>query len=89
MLVSGSRLRVKRDVHQASARIKEKGAKLISLTDNGDRELVERSEIAVLVPLLGEVAGSTLTLALLELLLAEIARSPREAPERRGPGQAG
>jgi glucosamine--fructose-6-phosphate aminotransferase (isomerizing) len=89
MFISGSRLRIKRDVHQATAQIKGKGARLISLTDSNDRELVERSEIAVLVPPLSEVVGSTLTLTLLELLASEFARNPREEPDRKAPSRVG
>jgi glucosamine--fructose-6-phosphate aminotransferase (isomerizing) len=74
MFVSGSRLRIKREVHQATAQIKVKGARLISLTDSNDRELVDRSEMAILVPPLSEVVGSILSLALLELLASEVAR---------------
>ena len=70
MIVSGSRLRIKRLVHQAAGQITAKGARLISLTDTNDRELVERSEIAILLPPLSEVGGSLLTLALLEFLAA-------------------
>jgi glucoselysine-6-phosphate deglycase len=75
MFVSGSRVRMKREVHQAAAQGKVKGARLISLTDNNDRELVDRSEMAILVPPLSEVGGSILALALLELLGSEIARN--------------
>jgi glucosamine--fructose-6-phosphate aminotransferase (isomerizing) len=74
MFVSGSRLRIKRVVHQAAAQIKVKGARLISLTDSNDRELVDRSEMAILVPPLSEVGGSILALALLELLATQAAR---------------
>jgi glucosamine--fructose-6-phosphate aminotransferase (isomerizing) len=73
MLVSGSRLRIKRVVRQVAAQIKVKGARLISLTDSNDRELVDRSEIAILVPSLSEVGGSVLALALLELLATQLA----------------
>ena len=76
MLVSGSRLRIKREVHQAAAQIKLKGARLITLTDTSDRELVERSEVAILVSPLSEVGGSMLALALLELLATQVARNP-------------
>ncbi len=75
MFVSGSRLRIKRAVHHAAAEIKVKGARLISLTDNNDRELVDRSEMAILVPALSEVGGAMLALALLELLATSGARS--------------
>ena len=75
MFVSGSRLRIKREVHQAAAQIKLKGARLFTLTDTNDRELVDRSEMAILVPPLSEVGGSILALALLELLASQVARS--------------
>jgi glucosamine--fructose-6-phosphate aminotransferase (isomerizing) len=75
MLVSGSHVRIKREVHQAAAQIKLKGARLIALTDTNDRELVDRSEMAILVPPLSEVGGSILSLALLELLASQMARS--------------
>jgi glucosamine--fructose-6-phosphate aminotransferase (isomerizing) len=75
MFVSGSRLRIKRVVHQAAAQIKVKGARLISLTDINDRELVDRSEMAILAPTLSEVGGSMLALALLELLATQLARN--------------
>jgi glucosamine--fructose-6-phosphate aminotransferase (isomerizing) len=68
MFVSGSRLKMKRVVHEAAAQIKVKGARLISLTDSNDRELVDRSEIAILAPPLSEVGGAMLAMALLELL---------------------
>jgi DNA-binding MurR/RpiR family transcriptional regulator len=75
MFVSGSRLRIKREVHQAAAQIKVKGARLVTLTDTNDRELVDRSEIAILVPPLSEVGGSILALTLLELLAIVVARN--------------
>jgi glutamine---fructose-6-phosphate transaminase (isomerizing) len=68
MFVSGSRLKIKRLVHQAAVQIKVKGARLISLTDSDDRELVDRSEMAILLPRLSEVGGAMLALALLELM---------------------
>jgi len=76
MLVSGSRLRIKREIYDAAAQIKLKGARLIALTDTNDREVVDRSEMAILVPPLSEVGGSILALALLELLGTEVARNP-------------
>jgi DNA-binding MurR/RpiR family transcriptional regulator len=75
MFVSGSRLRIKREVHQAAAQIKLKGARLFTLTDTNDRELVDRSEMAILMPPLSEVGGSILALGLLELLASQAARN--------------
>ena len=83
MFVSGSRLRVKRVVHNAAAQIKLKGARLISFTDHNDRELVDRSQMAILVPPQSEVGGSMLALALLELLAASGARSLERKQTRK------
>jgi len=74
MLVSGSRLRIKSLAHQAAVQLKVKGARLISLTDSNDRELVDRSGLAVLTPTLSEAGGSMLALSLLELLMTPSAK---------------
>jgi glucosamine--fructose-6-phosphate aminotransferase (isomerizing) len=86
MFVSGSRLRIKRVVHQAAAQMKVKGSRLISLTDSNDHELVERSEIAILMPPLSEVGGSVLALALLELLATQVARNLELGGSRKSSG---
>jgi DNA-binding MurR/RpiR family transcriptional regulator len=74
MIVSGSRLRIKRVVHETAAQITSKGAKVISITDSNDPELISRSEIAILVPPQSEIGGSMLALSLLELLATQWAR---------------
>jgi len=79
LFVSGSRLRARKPVHEAAAQIKVKGGRLFAMADANDRELVNRSEMAVLLPPLGEVAGSVLSLALLELTAASAARRPEPA----------
>ena len=89
MFVSGSRLRIKREVHQAAAQIKLKGARLFTLTDTNDRELVDRSEMAILMPPLSEVGGSILALALLELLASQVARSLEKNDAGKPLAQAG
>jgi glucosamine 6-phosphate synthetase-like amidotransferase/phosphosugar isomerase protein len=83
VFVSGSRSRIKRQVHRAAAQVRVAGARLISITDSNDRDLIDRSDIAILVPQLSEVGGSALALALLGLLGAESARNP----ERRRAGK--
>ena len=70
LFVSGSRLRAKRLVREAAAQFKVKGGKLFSITDTNDRELANRSEMAVLLPPASEAGGSVLALALLELMAA-------------------
>ena len=75
MFVSGSRVRIKRLVHQAAVQLKVKGASLISLTDSNDRELVDRSGLAILMPTLSEAGGSMLAVSLLELLTTPSAKN--------------
>ena len=65
VFVSGSRCRLKKKVHQAAAQARTEGAKIFSLTDAEDRELAERSLIALLVPPLTEMSGSIVTHVLL------------------------
>lgn len=77
LFLCGSRSRIKKTIHDAAAQAKAKGARILSLTDSNDRELAERSELAILTTTLTEVAGSTLTLSLLEWLAVEVAHGAR------------
>jgi glucosamine--fructose-6-phosphate aminotransferase (isomerizing) len=79
LFVSGARLRTRKLVHEAAAQVKVKGGKLFSITDTNDRELVDRSDMAVLLPPLSEVGGSVLALAFLELMAASGAKHPGPA----------
>jgi glucosamine--fructose-6-phosphate aminotransferase (isomerizing) len=79
LFVSGSRLRTKRLVHDAAAQFRVRGGRLLSITDTNDRELVNRSDMAVLLPPVSEVGGSVLALALLELMAASGAKHPGPA----------
>jgi len=76
LFVSGSRLRARRLLHEAAAQVKVKGGRLFSMTDTNDRELVNRSDMAVLLPPVSEVGGSVLALALLELMATSGAKQP-------------
>lgn len=66
LFLSGTRCRLKSEIHQAAQRARKTGGKILSITDGNDRELIQVSAMAILVPLLTEIVGSTLTLALLE-----------------------
>lgn len=74
VFLSGSRCRLKREVHQAAAQARIAAAKIISVTDGNDRELADRSTLAVLLPILTEMVGSTLALTLLAWVAAQVAR---------------
>jgi glucosamine--fructose-6-phosphate aminotransferase (isomerizing) len=77
LFVSGSRLRIKRKVHEAAAQAKTNGLRLLALTDSNDRGLSDRAEMAILAPAQSEVGGALLALALLEWLAVERTRSAR------------
>jgi len=79
LFVSGSRLRAKRLVHEAAAQFRAKEGRMFSITDTNDRELVDRSQMAILIPPASELGGSVLALALLELMAASGAKPPRPA----------
>ncbi len=76
--LSGSKCRVKKEVHLAAADLKKAGAKVFSLTDGNDRELAERSALAFLFPPLPELAGSMLVLALGAAVAGHLADKSKE-----------
>jgi glucosamine--fructose-6-phosphate aminotransferase (isomerizing) len=77
VFLSGSRSRMKKEIHQAAAQARIQGVRILSLTDRNDRELADRSDLALLLPTLTEMVGSTLTLVLLEWLAVQAAREPK------------
>jgi glucosamine--fructose-6-phosphate aminotransferase (isomerizing) len=76
LFLSGSRSKIKKTIHEAAAQARIKGGRVLSITDGNDRELADRSDLAVLIPSMTEVVGSTLTLGLLESLALQAARLP-------------
>ncbi len=85
VILSSSRCRLRKDIHQAAGRMKRAGAKILSVTDTNDRELANDSMFAVLLPVLSEIVGATLTLALLDLVASQIAREQGRDPGWSGP----
>ena len=66
LILSGSRSRLKTEVHQAARDAGEKtGVKLFAITDNDDHELSRNATLSVLLPTLTEPAGALLALAFL------------------------
>ncbi len=82
VVLSGSRCRLRREVDRAAERLKSAGRKIISVTDANDRELADRSTLAILLPTLAEMTGSGLTLALLARLAAELGRPQTRQPAK-------
>lgn len=83
VFLSGSRCRVKKTIRQLVGPAKGAGAKILSVTDSNDRDLAERSTLSVLLPVLSEMAGSTLTLALLAWVACHAAREEEPHADRR------
>lgn len=82
VLLSGSRCGAKRRVHELLGGIKKAGAKVYAVTDANDRELSARVELAVLLPSLGEIVGSTLALSLVQWLAFQVALARGGSPDR-------
>jgi glucosamine--fructose-6-phosphate aminotransferase (isomerizing) len=86
VLLSGSRCRAKKHVHQLVQSVRKAKIRTLSVTDGNDPEVSRHSDLAVLLPVLSEVAGATLALALLDWIAYHTARgeerSPRRAPIR-------
>src|SRR5712692_9265555 len=73
-LLSGSRCKLKKEVHQMAEWLQSAGAKVLSVTDSNDRELIALSRVVVLLPTLTEIAGSLLTLVLMGCVASRIDR---------------
>jgi fructoselysine-6-P-deglycase FrlB-like protein len=71
LFLSGSHCRVKKSAPTLAARLREGRVPVISFTDGNDRTLVEASDLAILLPVVSEVSGSLLSLALLQWLVTE------------------
>jgi fructoselysine-6-P-deglycase FrlB-like protein len=65
VLLSGSRCRLKRKVHEVAELCRKAGLRTISITDGNERELVEVSRLAVLLPVASEMLGALLSLIVL------------------------
>jgi hypothetical protein len=74
VLISGSRCRVKRAIYQLVNHPRKIKCPLFTVTDVNDRELADKSSVAVLLPALSEIAGSTLALVLLDWTAYELGR---------------
>jgi DNA-binding MurR/RpiR family transcriptional regulator len=80
LFLSASRAKNKKLIHRCAAQVRAHGAQTLSLTDSNDRELVEQSDLGILVPSLMEMPGCTLNLFLLEWLAFETLRAGRKSP---------
>jgi len=75
--VSGSRCRMKNSIYRIVERAQKAQAIVLSVTDANDRQLIDESTLAVLLPPMTEITGSTLALGLLQWVASEIRPAPR------------
>ena len=78
LLLSGSQSKIKKLLHRSAAQARMNGARVLSLTDSNDRDLVEGSDLGILIPSLIEAPASTLTLFMLEWLTMEAQRAAKQ-----------
>jgi DNA-binding MurR/RpiR family transcriptional regulator len=77
LFLSGSQSKIKKLLHRDAAQARANGARVLSLTDGNDRDLVDGSDLGILVPSLHEAPSSTLTLFMLEWLAMEALRAAK------------
>lgn len=73
LLLAGSRSKSKKMIHPFASQSRIERTRVLSITDPDDRELADRSDLAVLIPSLSELVGSSLMLILVEWLAVETA----------------
>ena len=90
LYLSSSRCRLKEQAHRSVAEFRQMGGqKLFAVTDNNDRQLSQRSDLAVLLPGLTEAGGALLTLAFLELAVSYASQDSTHAAALRRPASKG
>jgi glucosamine--fructose-6-phosphate aminotransferase (isomerizing) len=80
--LSGSRCRLKKSAHRLAEQARSAGEPVSAVTDTNDRELSDKARLALLLPVLHEMVGSSLALILLEWVAGLVGRGKR----RRGTG---
>ncbi len=81
LFLSSSRCKLKGQVHQSVRESRQRGnQKIFAITDGNDRQLSERADLAVLLPVLTEAGGALLTLAFLDLVTSCAALAATRGP---------
>ncbi len=78
LFVSGSHSKLRKLIHRGAEQARANGARVLSLTDGNDRQLVEASDLGLLVPPFLEAPASTLALFMLEWLTSEVHRAAQQ-----------
>ena len=76
LFLSGSQSKIKKLIHRCAAQARANGARVLSLTDSNDRDLVEGSDLGILIPSFGG-AGMHPQMFMLEWLAMEALRAPQ------------
>jgi glucosamine--fructose-6-phosphate aminotransferase (isomerizing) len=79
VVLSGSRCRTKERLHQLVQRLRKVKIRTLAVTDSNEPEVSRRADLAVLLPVLTEMAGSTLALAWLDWAAYEASRGQGRA----------
>jgi fructoselysine-6-P-deglycase FrlB-like protein len=87
LYLSSSRCGLKTQARQSAREMRlEENHKIFAVTDSNDRQLSERADLAVLLPILTEAGAALLTLVFLELAASYAGRAPlRPTARRRAP----
>jgi glutamine---fructose-6-phosphate transaminase (isomerizing) len=75
LFLSGTRCRLKKEIHESAKQARDAGARVFAVTDANDRQLSDASSLAVLLPALAELTGSTLALLFLHLLASHLSQN--------------
>ena len=75
LFLSCSHSKIKKLLHRCAAQARASGARVLSLTDSNDHDLVDGSDVGILIPSIHEEPASTLTMFMLEWLAMEILRA--------------
>ena len=82
LYLSSSRCGLKTQVHRSAHKARLNGRlKVLAITDRNDRQLSERADMAVLLPILTEAGAALLALLLLEIAAGDAVRASRTAAQ--------
>jgi fructoselysine-6-P-deglycase FrlB-like protein len=79
LFLSSSQSKLRKHIHRSAARAAQNGVHVVSITDSNDYELVQASNLAVLIPLMSEAPASALTMFVLEWMMAEAQRATQKS----------
>ena len=80
LFLSSSQSKLRKLIHRCAARARQNGVHVLSITDSNDSELVQNSNLAVLLPSMQEASASALTMFVLEWLMVEAQRITEKPP---------